>query len=73
MAKRNQGAVNKLFKIIGKKEFTARGAVEMLVNSGYKQTPNTVAMHFALRRDPRFSIVKETKGGTIFRKAERIF
>jgi hypothetical protein len=73
MAKRNQGAVDKLFKIVGKGEFTARAAVEMLVDSGYKQAPNSVAMHFAIKRDPRFYIVKETKGGTIFRKVGRIF
>ena len=73
MAKRNQGAVNRLFKIVGKEPFTARGAVGMLVESGYKQAPNTAAMHFALKRDGRFSIVEETKSWTIFRKGDGIF
>ncbi len=65
---KNQNAANRLYKIIGHREFTARMAVDILAAEGYRFTPHANAMAILLKRDSRFVKTKRTKQGTHYKK-----
>ena len=68
MAVKNQQAVNRLYKIIGQREFTARSAVDALSVDGYRSIPHANALAYILKLDKRFVITKRTKEGMHFKK-----
>lgn len=68
MGKRNQNAADRLYKIIGHREFTAKAAVEILAEDGYRFTPHANAMTNILKRDRRFVKTKKTSLGTCYKK-----
>ena len=51
MANKNQRAVDRLYKIIGHREFTARSAVYTLAEDGYRYTPHANALANLLKID----------------------
>ena len=65
---KNQSAANRLHKIIGHREFTARMAVDILAAEGYRFTPHANAMAILLKRDNRFIMTKRTDQGIHYKK-----
>ena len=68
MINKNQRAVDRLYKIIGHREFTARSAVYTLAEDGYRYTPHANALANLLKIDERFVMTKRTHEGMHFKK-----
>ena len=65
---KNRAVANRLYKLIGHEEFTARSAVDLLAGNGDKFTPHVNSMAFLLRTDSRFIMTKQTKSGLHYKK-----
>jgi hypothetical protein len=65
---KNQMAADRLHKIIGHREFTARTAVEILAEDGFRWTPHANGMTNILKRDRRFVKTRKTSHGTCYKK-----